>query len=367
MPWWLLWKRKVQGTDVARLEAWKPGGPSMAGGNFLGIRRPRQDLSGIDLSKANLNQADLRKADLERASLSGAALNHADLRKANLRWASLSGAELVGANLKGASLEGTNLSDILTRPNIPEDLKTAKAKAATTNLSGASLQHASLIDADLSGANLRQAHYSDKTTWPVGFQPQASGAVRCASQHALTLRQGIQVLDYGELPMGVIPPGTFSMGSSQGGGDETPRHEVQLPHGLLMGRTQVTQGLYRAIMGENPARFKLSHQHPVEMVSWFDAVRFCNALSHACGLEEAYTIGEGDEPEVSYRPDAHGFRLPTEAEWEYAAKAGQDLLCSGSDEPGEVAWYRKNSGRKTHPVGQKKPNAWGLYDMSGNV
>ena len=75
MPWWLLWKRKVQGADVARLEAWEPGGPSMAGGNFLGIRMPRQDLSGIDLSKANLTQADLRKADLERASLSGAKLN----------------------------------------------------------------------------------------------------------------------------------------------------------------------------------------------------------------------------------------------------------------------------------------------------
>ena len=108
MPWWLLWKRKVQGADVARLEAWEPGGPSLAGGNFLGIRMPRQDLSGIDLSKANLTQADLRRADLERASLSGA--------------------ELVGVNLQKANLEGTNLSGILTRPSIPEDLKTAEAR-----------------------------------------------------------------------------------------------------------------------------------------------------------------------------------------------------------------------------------------------
>ncbi len=102
-------------------------------------------------------------------------------------------------------------------------------------------------------------------------------------------------------------------------------------------------------------------------MSWFDAVRFCNALSQRCGLEEAYTIGGGDKPRVSCRFDAHGFRLPTEAEWEYAAKAGQDFKYSGSDEPDEVAWYDGNSGSKTHPVALKKPNAWGLYDMSGNV
>ena len=99
----------------------------------------------------------------------------------------------------------------------------------------------------------------------------------------------------------------------------------------------------------------------------FDAVRFCNALSRACGLEEAYTIGNGDEPEVSCRFNAHGFRLPTEAEWECAAKAGQNFKYSGSNDPDEVAWFSKNSDYKTHPVAQKRANAWGLYDMSGNV
>jgi len=168
--------------------------------------------------------------------------------------------------------------------------------------------------------------------------------------------------------MGTLPPGTFSMGSSQGGSDETPRHEVQLPHGLLMGRTPVTQGLYRVVMGENPAHYKTSNQHPVEGVSWLDAVRFCNALSRICGMEEAYTIGEGDEPSAPCRFDANGFRLPTEAEWEHAAKAGQDFEYSGSNDLGEVAWYYSNSiGSKAQSVGQKKPNAWGLYDMSGNV
>ena len=96
-------------------------------------------------------------------------------------------------------------------------------------------------------------------------------------------------------------------------------------------------------------------------------MRFCNALSRACGWEEAYSIGKGKKPNVSCNSDAHGFRLPTEAEWECAAKAGQDFKYSGSDDPDEVAWHRGNSGSSLRSVGQKKPNAWGLYDMSGNV
>ena len=133
-----------------------------------------------------------------------------------------------------------------------------------------------------------------------------------------------------------------------------------------MGQTQVTQALWEAVMGNNPSHFKGS-QLPVEMVTWFDCVRFLNALSEAERLTPVYSVGWGDKPTVETVWEANGYRLPTEAEWEYSAKAGTELTYSGSNSIDEVAWYEDNSDDETHPVAQKKPNSWGLYDMSGNV
>lgn len=147
-----------------------------------------------------------------------------------------------------------------------------------------------------------------------------------------------------------------------------------------VGKTEVTQKLYKAVMGENPSNFK-GEDLPVEKTSWYDAIYFCNKLSVMAGLEPVYAVdGETDVCKWNYSPHqgkgifkivqnkgASGFRLPTNKEWEYAAKGGKDYIYSGSDNLNEVGWYSWNSKKKTHKVAQKKENGYGLYDMSGNV
>ncbi len=128
----------------------------------------------------------------------------------------------------------------------------------------------------------------------------------------------------------------------------------------------VTQALYAAVMGENPSQFRGSDR-PVESVNWYDAIRFCNAASAAFGLPAAYRVGAGSEPSVEWDQRSVGLRLPTEAEWEYAARAGTQHMFAGGDDLGAVAWFDGNSHNQTHAVGLKRSNAWGLDDMSGNV
>lgn len=145
--------------------------------------------------------------------------------------------------------------------------------------------------------------------------------------------------------------------------------------------TEVTQIMYQIIMGENPSRFK-GENNPVERVSWNDAVYFCNKLSEKMGLTPVYSVegltdvkqwnyipnkGNSLEGEITRNLQANGCRLPTLDEWEYAAKGGQNYRYAGSNNLDEVGWYDENSGKKTHPVAQKKANGYGLYDMNGNV
>lgn len=156
---------------------------------------------------------------------------------------------------------------------------------------------------------------------------------------AITLPGGVT------LEMVWCPPGTFTMGSDKGDRDETP-HPVTLTKGFWMGKTEVTQAQWKSVMGHNPSYDK-GDDRPVEMVSWDDCQEFCKNT---------------------------GLQLPTEAQWEYACRAGSTGEYAGTGNLDDMGWYdgnsggkTHNSGGKTHPVGTKQPNAWGLYDMHGNV
>ena len=161
-----------------------------------------------------------------------------------------------------------------------------------------------------------------------------------------------------------IPPGTFRMGSPTNEVDrydqEGPQTAVTISRGFWMGKYEVTQGEFLAVMGSNPSSFTGDTNRPVEQVTWFEATNYCATLTQQ--EQAAGRIGTNSV-----------YRLPTEAEWEYACRGWtSDRRFSYGDDPGytsltNYAWYSGNSGSTTHPVGQKLPNPWGLYDMYGNV
>jgi sulfatase modifying factor 1 len=137
---------------------------------------------------------------------------------------------------------------------------------------------------------------------------------------------------------------------------------------LLVGQSLITQKLYEDIMGTNPSVFTGSSQLPVDYVNWLDLLHFCNRLSELQDFRPCYyNIGSGSEGSAEWDRTANGYRLLTEREWEYIARANRAFEYSGSDDPNEIAWYYKNSKKKTHPVGLKKENSFGTYDQSGNL
>ncbi len=184
----------------------------------------------------------------------------------------------------------------------------------------------------------------------------------------------------------LIPAGAFMLGSpdddKEAEKDEEPSHRVRISKPFYLGVYEVTQGQYEAVMGNNPSYFSANgggkdrvagqstFRYPVERVSWLEAIQFCNKLSEMKGKKPFYEV-DGKEIRV---PDwnGQGYRLPTEAEWEYAcrATASTPTLFSFGDkalELGLYGWFDGNSEQRTHPVGQKRPNGFGLYDMHGNV
>ena len=161
-----------------------------------------------------------------------------------------------------------------------------------------------------------------------------------------------------DLPMVEVPPGNIILKDDCIG----RRWQVAL-QGFAIGRYPVTQAQYAAVTALRPS-VHAGSQHPVESVSWLDAVQFCNALSRVSGLQPCYEI-DATLPGATLIAGSNGYRLPTEAEWEYACRAGDQRPRYG--ELDAIAWYRDNSGARSHGVGQKQPNAWGVFDTIGNV
>ncbi len=171
----------------------------------------------------------------------------------------------------------------------------------------------------------------------------------------LTTSQGVAMV--------LIPGGQFTMGNTAGADDEQPAHDVELSP-FVVDKYEVTQDQYAQMELPNPPHFK-GPRRPVEQVRWSDAALFCNERSRVEGLTPCY-----DEVTFACDFQVSGYRLPTEAEWEYAARAGVDEVPAASGTARSLenhACYADNSSKQTQPVGSRRPNAWGLYDMQGNI
>jgi hypothetical protein len=392
---------------------------------FVAADLSMANLTGCRLFRADLSGASLRGAFLDKAYLKGANLSGADLSGAFLDGAYLMGANLSGADLTGASMHNVRADETTIWPKgylrakepSPNKL-TMAGRWIWSRMQGVSRVHSYAmaptsngavdfrdqpqpstylgtathsLNVDLAGDRrdrlLHLLSNGDLAAWPDlardlerrGNANKAAEALALlhAQGHATEAAQWLaRVTDTAELQelraslqsqavgwqvgglralaldllsgaYRLIPAGSFIIGSPKGemwhGKDEI-QQTVEIMQPFLLKTTLVTQAEWRALMGDNPSWFKGNDRRPVEHVSWHDAEHFCDALSKQTG---------------------GAYRLSTEVEWECACRAGTTTARYG--DPDVIAWYQGNAHGTTHPVGQKQPNAWGLYDMLGNV
>jgi len=332
------------------------------------------------------------KVATDTVTVSAGTATFANKTVANNKSVTFSGYSLTGADAGNYSLSAQPVS---VTANI-----TAKS-VTITGLSAANKQYDGTTTVTVSGtATISGKISTDTVTVSAGTAAFANATVgnnktvnfsgyslsgADAGNYSLTQPTATANIEY--VSMVQISAGTFTMGSPTGESGresiEGPQHSVTLS-AFYMGTYQVTQALYQLVMGTNPSNFTTAvagesgtpGRLPVEMVTWYDTVEFCNKLSALDGRMAVYTI-TGRTPASGYPitsatvtmdSSKNGYRLPTEAEWEYACRAGTTTAYNtGNTISDNTGWYTDNSGSKTHQVGLKPANAWGLYDMHGNV
>ncbi len=228
-----------------------------------------------------------------------------------------------------------------------------------------------------SGVSLQAASSATRSSGVVAptspsTQRGAGGLAGVPARASTALAPGDRVLGRSGYPLRLVPAGTYALGCTEGqrgacAEDEVGPAKVTLGRAILVGETEVTQELYMQWMGENPSRHvECGPRCPVEQVTWLDAVHLANRLSVAEGFGPCYII-DGEAVAWPEGVECLGYRLPTEVEWEVAARGGRDHRFAGGADASLVGWHRGNSGGQTHPVGLKQANGYGLFDMSGNV